>query len=421
MDKINFQDGTKVSSAKVTIDEVDYTVTPARYSGATPLSSTIMNTMQTNIENAINQNANNIGGEDYDNTETYEVGDIVKYEEQLYICIENVDTPEEFDDTKWSQTDVLSSAGGNEIAIGDEETVTGKTKLWIEDDSIDSMFSEVEVSPTEPTGPDCKVWFQKGKNNFNINDITEGMALNSDGTYGSSTVTNTSDFIKVKAGQYTLSYDYSSLANQTSRGYCFFDNNSTYISGGTYDPSNRTTTFTIVNDGYIRFSFDKNCTNIQLEQGSTATTYEAYIEPEIHTRNNNNVYEQFIMPENKVYSTGEIRIGTWISGKPLYRKVIQTTTPTVSSNGTSAWQQITFPNVSFAMLTNCQMYYVGPYGPVITPITKTILSAGLNQYISANVTINQSNNNGVLQIESSSTALNNRTIYAIIEYTKVTD
>ena len=143
MNKINFQDGTKVSSAKVTIDEVDYPVTPARYTGATPLSANVMNTMQTNIENAINQNVDNIGGEDYDNTATYEEGDIVKYQGQLYICIEAIDTPEEWDSTKWNATDVLSSAGGNEVTIGAPEDVTGKTKIFINEEEGTDAYSEV--------------------------------------------------------------------------------------------------------------------------------------------------------------------------------------------------------------------------------------------------------------------------------------
>lgn len=32
--------------------------------------------------------------------------------------------------------------------------------------------------------------------------------------------------------------------------------------------------------------------------------------------------------DNDIYSTDEERIGTWIDGKPLYRKVLSTTTPT---------------------------------------------------------------------------------------------
>ena len=57
MKKINFEDGTKVSNAKVTIDGVDYPVTPARYTGATPLSAYVMNKLQDNIENTIDQKA----------------------------------------------------------------------------------------------------------------------------------------------------------------------------------------------------------------------------------------------------------------------------------------------------------------------------------------------------------------------------
>lgn len=142
MQKVNFQDGTKISSAKVTIDEVDYPVTPARYSGATPLSSTVLNTMQDNIEDAINQNVDNIGGEEYDDTATYEVGDIVKYQGQLYICIEAVETAEDFDSTKWNTTDVLSSAGGNEIAIGSASDITGKTKIFVDESTQTLQYKD---------------------------------------------------------------------------------------------------------------------------------------------------------------------------------------------------------------------------------------------------------------------------------------
>ena len=65
-----------------------------------------------------------------------------------------------------------------------------------------------------------------------------------------------------------------------------------------------------------------NFSNIQLEQGSTATDYEEYIEPKIYVKNDNDVYEEFISKESlDNYSTGEKRIGTWIDGKPLYRMV----------------------------------------------------------------------------------------------------
>lgn len=232
--KVNFQDGTKVSSAKVTIDEVDYTVTPARYNGATPLSSTVMNTMQTNIENAINQNANNIGGEDYDNTETYEVGDIVKYEEQLYICIENVDTPEEFDDTKWSQTDVLSSAGGNEIAIGSQSDITGKTKIFVEEST------------------------QRLK-------------------YKDSTTGNFTDI----AGDEVFIGDEQDAPESTK---------------------------------LLVDTEDDSWNNIGTEVVDTLEGNEGNRAPSVRAVN-----------ELNTYSTEEVRIGTWIDGKPIYRKVVEYT------------------------------------------------------------------------------------------------
>ena len=53
MDKIPFVDGTKISNAKVTIDEQEYEVTPAQYTGTTPMSAFNLNKMQDNIEKAI--------------------------------------------------------------------------------------------------------------------------------------------------------------------------------------------------------------------------------------------------------------------------------------------------------------------------------------------------------------------------------
>lgn len=65
------------------------------------------------LNDAIDQNANNIGGQDYDATSTYDVRDIVKYQGQLYICTTAITTAEAWNSNHWQATDVLSSAGGN--------------------------------------------------------------------------------------------------------------------------------------------------------------------------------------------------------------------------------------------------------------------------------------------------------------------
>lgn len=49
MNKINFQNGSLVSKAKVTIDGTVYEVEPAEYEGTTPLNAENLNQMQDNI------------------------------------------------------------------------------------------------------------------------------------------------------------------------------------------------------------------------------------------------------------------------------------------------------------------------------------------------------------------------------------
>ena len=60
MNKINWQNGTLVSPAKVEIGGVIYEVTPEQYSGNTPLSAENLNQMQDNIEEAIPEVIDNL-------------------------------------------------------------------------------------------------------------------------------------------------------------------------------------------------------------------------------------------------------------------------------------------------------------------------------------------------------------------------
>ncbi len=54
MNKINFENGTLISPAKVEVDGVVYEVIPELYDGATPLTADILNQLQKNVEDAIN-------------------------------------------------------------------------------------------------------------------------------------------------------------------------------------------------------------------------------------------------------------------------------------------------------------------------------------------------------------------------------
>lgn len=54
MKKIPFEDGVKTQEAYVTVNEQNYPVTPAVWTGPVPLKAQNLNKMQDNIEEAIN-------------------------------------------------------------------------------------------------------------------------------------------------------------------------------------------------------------------------------------------------------------------------------------------------------------------------------------------------------------------------------
>ena len=104
-----------------------------------------------------------------------------------------------------------------------------------------------------------------GENLFNIDTITKNTYISSNGTMNSSSVSNVSDFIKVKAGEtYVFIYEYSVLANTTVRSYCLYNSNKKLIGEGhNYVPSDKGFKTTPTQDGYIRIGYDINVTDIQ--------------------------------------------------------------------------------------------------------------------------------------------------------------
>ena len=119
---------------------------------------------------------------------------------------------------------------------------------------------------------------REGYNKFNIDTAANSKYINvGNGVLGNSEASDTSDYMQVVANKsYTLSYEYDTLIAEGKRGYCFFDENKQYISGSEYTSSNKSTTFTAQQDGYIRFAYDKNCTNIMFCEGTEEKSYETF-------------------------------------------------------------------------------------------------------------------------------------------------
>lgn len=223
---------------------------------------------------------------------------------------------------------------------------------------------KVIVSATEPTGVNRKkVWFKKGKNSINIKEALPGTLRNNTGEYMNtrSTIENITDnsvtfkltsnwagvvfFINVLPNTtYTLKFD-STIAEITGNvndNYVLIDtfNNETYKRRAVQKSGTTHSFTTQENENEVRICIETGNTsalninitlsNIQLEQGITATDYEQYIEPEIYILNNNNVYE-------KMYSNSIIE-----NGENEYFKYIKFSDGTLIQYGTMIFNNLTW-------------------------------------------------------------------------------
>lgn len=105
------------------------------------------------------------------------------------------------------------------------------------------------------------------------------------------------------------------------------------------------------------------------------------------------------------YSTEEQRVGTWIDGKPIYRKVLQTTLNGTYKEGDYTYTWFTFDSSS-SMVVNIRIY--------IFDNNKT--------YFNDNPAINYLiENNKTLRVGIKSSIPANSSMTIIVEYTKTTD
>lgn len=218
----------------------------------------------------------------------------------------------------------LEAVEGNEVFVGNEEEAPETAKIIIEDEDFEESAglskAEVYVGAEEPTTGE-KVWLRKGKNVFNFYNIQTkypNAKLNTKSN-NSFSITNIGNWayallnLNLKPNTiYTLSAD----VTNSNGAYCGFyiDNNIDGCKNGdksfksaitfTTDETGVQNVFAYVNRSATTTASTYTVTfnNVQLEQGSKATSYEAYIEPQIFVRNSNGVYEEFIKKEISNYS-----------------------------------------------------------------------------------------------------------------------
>lgn len=326
----------------------------------------------------------------------------------------------------------LEAVEGNEVFVGNEEEAPNSAKIIIEDEDFEESAglskAEVYVGAEEPTTGE-KVWFRKGKNYLDISK------LKSRTTYGI-TFEPTATGIKITGtAQDVYAYGGSvSVELKKGKTYMLYGNNagntfklelrkgSTIIttiktSGDkvTFTPSDNINIVTFVLEGISKgTTYNYEINNLQIEQGSKNTSYEAYIEPKLSVRNSNGVYEEFIKKSEEVYSTEEQVIGTWIDGKPLYRKVVEMGNMTKDNYKMKAHN---IQNMKYARIVdvsmqrgnqssgNFQLFSVGNVGGKYNDT-----QVGFDTYIDSNCVYVYCNGDRTLFVGT-----------AIIEYTKTTD
>lgn len=411
MEKINFEDGQLTKKGYVVIDGKEYLINEAQYDGATPLSAYVLNKMQDNIEEGIN----NIQALPTGGTK----GQVLTKQSETN------------GDANWEDIEA------NEVFVGNEEEAPNSAKIIIEDEDFEEgstlSKSEVYVGAEEPTARE-KVWFRKGKNVFNAysSDISYYLRNTDKEKY----IINNSNSITVEGNGITWNrvgitisnlkantkYTINSIVTNTTQGYagllCDYGNNSVqYVSNK--EKFNAKITIVTDENGKVKLQFYTNYSSttqnssaifseIQLEEGEEATTYEAYIEPKLLLRNSNGVYEEFAKKSEEVYSTEETKIGTWIDGKPLYRKVLSLTTPSTTNSTKIANFDKTFIIKNY-------------YGNAFISASNQLLP--INFYFTDvyKIATYVVNNSGEIYMKIGSEAYRNQQATLTIEYTKTTD
>lgn len=180
----------------------------------------------------------------------------------------------------------------------------------------------VIVSSTEPTTNE-KVWIQKGKNLFNSNSIIWFTnCTNNNGTIIQSTA-DTNSYLRWKI-QTFLNGEYVSnpeviLKNDIGKVSLKFTKDNSFnqiaigLNGSVIDTLVGLDISDLINEEAYVISFEiinttqgsVSWNNIQLEQGSTATDYEKYIDKKIYCKNDNGEFEEFVNAsqiENRIMS-----------------------------------------------------------------------------------------------------------------------
>ena len=295
-----------------------------------------------------------------------------------------------------------------------EDNITSAIYTKNNNDEYEKFSETVAISSHQPTNQNG-LWIQKGKNLFDGNLELGGYDPYNNGKK----LTASDNYRNVNPIQVESSTTYTLSIDGVAQKYIvfFYDGEGNFLS----HTDVLTGTFTTpTNCKYFNFrcfaadfTSDFASLKVQLEQGSTATEYEQYKEKKIYVKNDNGVYEEFINADNvkNDYSLRETKIGTWIDGKPLYRKVVTGTFGAVTQD-TESTLEIKIPNANFVLIKDLWLDRRINNSAINQGQNADVIYLGYTSVTSAECTI---------RIRTKQNWASNAPAYAIIEYTKTTD
>lgn len=234
--------------------------------------------------------------------------------------------------TTATYSNIQLEVGSSASAFEENVTSTIYTK---ENDGYEKFTETVAISSHQPINQNG-LWLQKSNNIFNIEEFVND--VQNSGFYarnGNNLIINATDgrtsgftyYVKVEKNKtYTLS-------TESNVGFRVYDyGNSTPIVNvngvktATFTPTTNLIAIKFITGNTLPYTVS----NVMLNVGNEKIAFEEYKNKKIYTKKDNGGYEEFanLDESQNDYSLAETKIGTWVDGKPLYRKVL------VFSNGT---------------------------------------------------------------------------------------
>ena len=101
--------------------------TPTNWQNLPDTTTPVVAQKLNNMETGIKKSDTVIGGDEYDSTSTYEIGDFCIYNNKLYRCITAISTAEAFTPSHWEETSVAEELQGSGKIIDDMNTLEDQT------------------------------------------------------------------------------------------------------------------------------------------------------------------------------------------------------------------------------------------------------------------------------------------------------